>query len=90
MDIKKGSRGFYIGISEENPLADITFFLFDENRIIVNRTYVSDELKGQGVGKMLLKELIEWARMENKKIIPQCSFVKVQMEKNKEYHDMLD
>lgn len=88
LEIKKGSKGFYIGDSEDSPLAEITFIPQDDNKIIVDRTYVSDELSGRGVGKILLKELIEWARKENKKIIPQCSFVKVQMEKNEDYHDM--
>jgi len=89
MDIKKGNNCFYIGESEKSPLAIITYVPSGENRITVDHTYVSDQLAGQGVGKLLLKSLAEWARRENKKIIPQCSFVKAQMEKNKEYHDLL-
>lgn len=89
MEIKKGNRCFYIGESEENPLAKITYVPSGENHIIADHTYVSDQLSGQGVGKLLLHELAEWARRENKKIIPKCSFVKAQMEKNKEYHDLL-
>lgn len=89
MEIKKGNKSFYIGDSETNPLAIITYVQSDENQIIVDHTYVSDQLSGQGVGKRLLHELIGWARKENKKIIPQCSFVKAQMEKNEDYHDLL-
>jgi len=89
MEIKKGTNSFYIGESEENPLAIITYVPSGENRIIADHTYVSGQLSGQGVGKLLLHELAEWARKENKKIIPRCSFVKAQMEKNKEYHDLL-
>ncbi|CRZ34081.1 hypothetical protein DFR55_11225 [Herbinix hemicellulosilytica] len=89
MEIKKGNRCFYIGESEKKPLAIITYVPTGENLITVDHTYVSDQLAGQGVGKRLLHELTEWARKENLKIIPQCSFVKAQMEKNKEYHDLL-
>lgn len=89
LEIKRGIKSFYIGDSEEKPLAEITFVNSDENLIIADHTYVSDELNGQGVGKLLLKELINWARVENKKIRPVCSFVKMQMEKNEEYHDMI-
>ncbi len=89
LEIKKGIKSFYIGDLEENPLAEITFVNSDGNYIIADHTYVSDELNGQGVGKLLLKELVNWARVENKKIRPICSFVKVQMEKNEEYHDMI-
>ena len=89
LEIKKGTKSFYIGDSEKNPLAEITYAVYNENLIIADHTYVSEELNGQGVGKLLLKEFINWARVENKKIKPVCSFVKVQMEKNSEYHDMI-
>ena len=89
LEIKKGNKKFYAGNSEENPLAEMTFVLSGGNLIIIDHTYVSDKLNGQGVGKLLLKELVDWARKENKKIIPLCPYAKSQMEKNKEYHDMI-
>jgi predicted GNAT family acetyltransferase len=38
---------------------------------------------------MILKELVDWARKENRKIRPVCPFVVAQMDKTPEYHDML-
>ncbi len=87
-DIKKGTNQFYIGDSEENSLAKITFVKAGENQIIADGTYVSDQLRGQGIGSLLLAELAKWARTENKKIVPVCPFVKAQMEKYPEYHDL--
>lgn len=89
LEIKKGSKSFYIGDSEENPLAEMEFSLTDDNIITIEHTSVSEELNGQGVGKLLLKDLVDWARNENKKIVPKCLYAKAQMEKNKEYHDIL-
>lgn len=89
LEIKKGIKSFYVGDSEDNPLAEMTFVISDESLIIIDHTYVSDELNGQGVGKLLLKELVDWVRKENKKIIPLCPYAKAQIEKNKEYHDMI-
>lgn len=89
LEIKKGIKSFYVGDSEENPLAEMAFVISGESLIIIDHTYVSDELNGQGVGKLLLKELVDWVRKENKKIIPLCPYAKAQMEKNKEYHDMI-
>lgn len=89
LEIKKGTSKFYIGDSEENPLAEMTYVVSGEGIIIIDHTLVSDELGGQGVGKLLLKEVVQWARNENKKIIPLCPYAKVQMEKNQEYHDMI-
>lgn len=89
IEIKKGAKSFYVGDSEEKPLAEMTFVTSGKRNIIIDHTNVSEEISGQGVGKLLLKELVDWARKEDKKIIPRCPFVKAQMEKNKEYHDMI-
>lgn len=89
IEVKKGTNSFYVGDSEEKPLAEMTFVPTGQDRIIIDHTSVSDELGGKGVGKLLLKEVVEWARKENKKIIPLCPYAKAQMEKNAEYHDLL-
>ncbi len=87
-EIIKENKRFYIGTIDK-ALAEIIFTLSDDNVIKIEHTYVYDELNGKGVGKLLLKELIDWAREENKKIIPVCPYAKAQMEKNEEYHDMI-
>ena len=89
LDIKKGKNKFYIGYSEDNPLAEMTYVVSGENNIIIDHTFVSDELGGQGIGKKLLKEVVVWSKSENKKIIPLCPYAKAQMEKNQEYHDII-
>lgn len=89
LEVKQGSHSFYIGESEDNWLATMTFVSSGESRITIDHTYVSESLNGQGVGKLLLKALTDWARAENLKIIPVCSYAKAQMEKNSDYHDLL-
>lgn len=89
IEIKRGSKSFYVGDSEEKPLAEMVFLMSENNTITIDHTNISEALSGQGVGKLLLKDLVDWARQENKKIIPVCPYAKAQMEKNKEYHDML-
>lgn len=90
LEVKKGDKRFYIGDSEETPLAEMTYVPTGSSLIIIDGTFVSDELRGQGAGKILLKAVVEWARQENKKIIPLCPFAKAQMEKEEEYHDVLN
>lgn len=89
MEIKKGNNKYYVGDSEENPLAEMTYVPTGENLIIIDHTYVADELNGQGIGKLLLKEIVEMAKKENKKITPLCPYAKAQMEKNEEYHSLI-
>lgn len=72
LEIKKGRNSFYIGESEENPLGKIGFVNSSDKFIIADHTEVSDELKGKSAGKHMLKELVDWAESENKKIMPLC------------------
>lgn len=89
MEIKKGENMFYVGDSEDSVKAKMTYVPSGENIIIIDGTFVSSELRGQGVGKKLLKEIVDWCRKENKKIVPLCPYAKAQIEKNNEYHDMI-
>ncbi|MEI3606352.1 GNAT family N-acetyltransferase [Pseudogracilibacillus sp. SE30717A] len=87
--IQKGNNKFYIGENEETPIAEITFKPKNEQTIIADHTYVSDELRGEGIAGKLLEALIDYARKENKKIVPVCSYVKQKMERTEEYHDLI-
>ena len=87
--IKKGKNIFYIGANVDNVSAKITFAHKDENTIIIKSTYVSELFREQDVGHQLVKEVAEYARQENKKIIPKCPFAKKVMTKNDEYKDVL-
>jgi uncharacterized protein len=88
-EIKTGNNKFYIGEDEENPIAEITFVPEGPSKIIVNHTYVSETLRGQGIALKLVNKVTEYAREENKKIIPTCSFVKKVITGSKEYEDVL-
>ena len=87
--IKKENNQFYLGEDAEHALAEITFVPTGADKIIIDHTYVSEVLKGQGVGKQLVQKVVEYARQENKKIIPLCPFAKGIMTKSNEYSDVL-
>lgn len=89
MNIKQGTNKFYIGDTEENPTAQIILDDIDKDIITIEHTYVSDALKGQGAGKQLVKKVVDFAKEENKKIIPLCTFAKKEFDKNKEYENVL-
>lgn len=88
-EIKKGNYKFYIGEDENNPIAQITFKDKDENTIIADHTYVSEELRGQGIAGKLFNELISFAKEENKLIVPECSYVKAKMERSPELQKLI-
>lgn len=87
--IKNGKNMFYIGEDIKDPLAKIIFLPSGENKIIIEHTYVSDSLKGQGIGRQLVEKVAEYARNENLRIIPECTYARKVMTRGDEYRDVL-
>jgi predicted GNAT family acetyltransferase len=88
-NIKKGTNKFYIGETEDNVKAEVTFINSGEGVITVDHTFVSEELRGQNIAQLLIKTVIDFAREENLKIIPECSYAAKQFDKNPDYQDVL-
>ncbi|ANZ34526.1 GNAT family N-acetyltransferase [Staphylococcus carnosus] len=88
-EIKQGDNKFYIGDSEEQPEAEITFVPAGEDKIDVNHTGVSGSLEGQGIGTQLVKRVVEYAKENNLKIIPSCPFAKKVIEETPEFQSVL-
>jgi predicted GNAT family acetyltransferase len=60
-----------------------------ETRMILDHTEVSDEYRGQNIGKRILMEVVEYARQNKIKIIPLCPFAKSVFDKMEEIRDVL-
>ena len=59
------------------------------NEMTVYHTEVNDQLKGKGVGKKLLDEMVEYCRQHNLKVIPRCTYVLAQFQRHEdEYSDI--
>ena len=87
--IIKGKNILYIGADADSVSAKITFVNRGEDKIMIKHTFVSEPFRGQGLGLQLVNEVVEYARQENKKIIPKCPFARDVMTNNDEYWDVL-
>ncbi|ULG72291.1 GNAT family N-acetyltransferase [Macrococcus brunensis] len=88
-NVKHGDKMFYIGDSEAKPDAMMTYVPNEDDKIVIDHTEVNEALRGQGVGQQLVASAVEYARENNKKIVPVCSYAKKILEENKEYQDVL-
>ena len=60
-----------------------------EGKLAVLHTEVSPEFEGRGFAKLLLNQLVSYARENNLKIIPLCAYVNVQFRRHpEEYEDV--
>jgi len=92
MDIKqveKGSKGrfFYEVVGQQK--AFMTYNYDGKDKMIINHTEVDPSLKGQGIGYKLVEAAVMFARENQIKILPLCSYVAAVFKKKSDYNDVL-
>lgn len=85
-DADEVNRGYDCVVNGQK-LGEITWKQVD-GIMHMNHTYVSDQLRGQGVAKRLLDTAAHYARENNLKMYPICSYVVAAFEKSDEYNDV--
>ncbi|WP_186842647.1 GNAT family N-acetyltransferase [Acetobacterium fimetarium] len=83
-----GTNKFYIGADEDDPIAVIIFHPEGDKEIIIEHVYVSRELREQGIGKLLVDKMADYARSEHKTIRSFCSYAEEVLAENTEYEDV--
>jgi uncharacterized protein len=58
--------------------------------ITFTHTNVPQELSGRGIAAQLAKFGLEHARSQKLKVVASCSFIAKYIERNPEYHDLID
>jgi uncharacterized protein len=86
---KVGNKGMFFVENDGNILAEMVYSMPSANKMIIEHTEVSDELKGQNAGYQLVHTAVEYARTHSIKIVPLCPFANAVFKKKKEYADVL-
>ncbi len=83
-----GKGSFYI---EENgeKLGLMTYRKTGASEITIDHTEVDDAAQGKGFGKKMTAAAVEYARENDLKIVPVCTFAKKIIDETPEYHDVL-
>lgn len=71
----------------EERLAEISWTLLGDV-MVVDHTFVSEKLRGQGVAKKLLDRAASYARENDYKIEPVCTYVVAAFKRYPEYQDL--
>lgn len=84
-----GKHGKFFISANGKELAQMTFTWAGADKFIIDHTEVDDSLRGQGAGKQMLLNAVEYARTHYKKILPLCPFAKSVFDKNEDLRDVL-
>ena len=85
---QNGHRGTFFVMRDGKRLAEMTYTIAG-TRVIIDHTEVDDALRGTGTGKQLVAAAVDWARAENRRLLPLCPFARSVFDKAPEFGDVL-
>jgi predicted GNAT family acetyltransferase len=84
-----GEGGRYVAkVEGETATGHLEWEPLGQKVRVATHTIVPKEIGGRGIAATLVKYLIADARKEGFKVVPQCSYVARQFEKNPEWEDL--
>lgn len=84
-NIRNGVFEAWIG---ETQVGEMTYLLQGEN-MTIDHTRVFDGYEGQGIARQLVLVAVDFARVNERKIIPLCSYAQAFFARNEEYRDVV-
>jgi len=81
--------GFYVQ-RDDVLLAEMTYTRAGEDRIIVDHTFVDEQLRGHGMARRLLDSLVAWARSSGTRVMATCPYALAQFAKDPSIGDVYD
>ena len=69
--------------------ADVASKRFVTEQMVINHTQVFDGYEGQGIARQLVMAAVDFARKNNRTIVPVCSYAKAVLTRTDEYQDVL-
>ncbi len=86
---ESASRGAFVIQRDGRHIAEMTYTRSNPSLVVVDHTYVDPSLRGQGVARQLQDAMVAWARETATKVVPVCSYVKVQFDRDPSIRDVL-
>jgi predicted GNAT family acetyltransferase len=83
------TKGFFLIFESGEKLAEMAYSKAGDQTMIIEHTEVSDKLRGKGAGKQLVAAAVDFAKKNNKLIMPLCPFAKSVFDKVQEFSDVL-
>lgn len=82
------TKGSFFIEQEGKRVAEMTYSIAGESRIIIDHTEVDDSLRGQGAGLQLVEYAVTYVRNKGIKMLPLCPFTKATLLKHPEWKDV--
>jgi predicted GNAT family acetyltransferase len=84
---ENGTHGVFFLERDGRRVAELTYTL-SGGAALVDHTFVEPPLRGGTIAPSLVEAAVRWARQENYKILPLCSYVRSVFARKPEYADV--
>lgn len=84
-----GGSGMFFYEEDGEILGYVRYSLRDKDVLSLDHTEVDPKMNGKGLAGNLVKTTVEYARKNNLKVDPKCSYAAKQFERHEEYRDLL-
>jgi len=86
---RDGDAGAFILVRDGRRVGELLYAARGPGVVAVNHTEVDDSLRGSGLARQLVEAVVTWARAENVKLVPRCSYVRAVLARTPAWQDVL-
>lgn len=92
---KNGVFGAWMRATEEGActepvqVGEMTYQRPTSQRMIIDHTRVYEGFEGRGIARQMVLAAVDFARADNRRIIPVCSYAQALLTRTDEYKDIL-
>ena len=73
----------------DGHLVGIADYVVDDGRVVVPHTEIAGRLRGQGLGAVLVRGVLDDIRSRGRSVVPQCWYVADFIDEHPEYADLI-
>lgn len=84
-----GKKGRFVIYEDGVEAGEMTFTWAGEDKFIIDHTSVDEKFGGKGYAKQLVMAGVEFARENDVKVIPLCTYAKSRFDKDDSIKDVL-
>ena len=85
-EVKREDKRFVINVDGKEVYVE---YEMKDSKIDLDHTYTHPDLRGRGLAAQVVRAALEYAKENNFKVIPTCSYVRSFISKNDEYKELV-
>jgi uncharacterized protein len=89
MEVRRNDQASRYELVDDDRVVAVADYTIDGDRVVFPHTEVDPELRGRGLGAVLVKGALDDVRASGRTIVPMCWFVAQFVRAHEEYADLV-